>query len=268
MLIAQISDLHIRGDGTLLQGRIDTEAALAACVAHLNRLDPRPDVVLATGDLVDLGRPFDYRSLRDLLDRIEIPVYIIPGNHDDRDNLRSTFADRGYLPANGDFLHYTVERFPLRLIGLDTVIPGEVSGGVCAERLSWLGARLAEQPDRETVLFMHHPPFATGIRLLDAPPFEGASLFEALIARHRQVRQIVCGHVHRAIHTRWAGTSAAIAPSTVYQMNLGWTPGARYQPTTDPAALSLYLWLEGSGLVGYTSLIEGCPPQLSAAAGP
>src|SRR5512134_1028214 len=163
MLIAQISDLHLRTDGSLLQGEIDTRRALEKCVAHVNALDPRPDLVLATGDLVDLSLPDDYATLRGMLSRLEMPVYVIPGNHDDRDAMRSTFGHLGYLPEIGPFLHYTVEDYPLRLIGLDTMMRGEVSGGLCDTRLRWLAERLAEQPDRPTLIFMHHPPFASGI---------------------------------------------------------------------------------------------------------
>lgn len=259
MLIAQISDLHLRTDGSLLQGEIDTRRALEKCVAHVNALDPRPDLVLATGDLVDLSLPDDYATLRGMLSRLEMPVYVIPGNHDDRDAMRSTFGHLGYLPEIGPFLHYTVEDYPLRLIGLDTMMPGEVSGGLCDTRLRWLAERLAEQPDRPTLIFMHHPPFASGIAFLDTPPFEGAEAMAQLIAANRQVRQVVCGHIHRAIHLNWAGTCAAVAPSTVYQMALAFDPDRKFGLTDDPPAISLYRWRNSLGPVGYISLIGAAP---------
>lgn len=258
MLIAQISDTHVRADGTLLHGRIDTRAALEACVGHVNRLLPRPDVALATGDLADHGRPEDYRLIRALLDRLAMPVYVIPGNHDDRAAMLRAFAGDA-LPTDGPFLHYTVEHYPLRLIGLDTVLPGEVSGGLCAERLGWLDDRLREQPDRPTLVFMHHPPFPSGIRFLDEPRFEGEAATAEVIARHRQVRQVVCGHIHRTIHLNWAGTCAAVAPSTVYQMNLALDPAQSFETTPDPPAIALYEWRDGVGPRGYVSLFA-VPP--------
>lgn len=257
MLIAQITDLHLRADGVLLQQTIDSADALARCVAHVNRLEPRPDVVLATGDLADEGRDEDYRLLRRTLDRLAMPYYVIPGNHDDRARLRTAFADQGYLPAEGPFLHYVVEHYPLRLIGLDTVIEGEVSGGLCAARLAWLADRLAEAPRRPTLVFMHHPPFPTGIRFMDSPPFEGADQLEALIRRHDQVRQIVCGHMHRAIHVSWGGVCVATAASTVFQLNLGFGAEDRFRPVFDPPGIALYLWRDGVGPVGYFSAIGG-----------
>jgi len=108
MLIAQISDMHVKREGELLYGRIDTAGYLERAVAHLLRLDPRPDIVLATGDLVEGGKPEEYARLRRLLAPLPMPLYVIPGNHDGRDALRAAFADRGFLPAQG-FLHYAVE---------------------------------------------------------------------------------------------------------------------------------------------------------------
>ena len=165
MLIAQISDLHVRADGKPLSGVVDTRAALDACIDHVAGLDPRPDLVLATGDLTQDGLPEDYALLRAAFGRLPMPVFAIPGNHDSRAALREAFADEGYLPETGAFLHYAVDRYPLRLIGLDTVIAGEVGGRACPARLRWLEERLSEQPGRPTVIFMHHPPFATGIAL-------------------------------------------------------------------------------------------------------
>ena len=255
MLIAQISDLHLRASGDPLQGRIDTIAALDDCIGHVNRLSPRPDIVLATGDLTDLALPEDYALLRRMLAKLAMPLYVIAGNHDDRDGLRAAFGDDGYLPAAGEFLHYAIEDWPLRLIGLDTLLPGEVGGGFCAGRLRWLAERLAEQPDRPTVLFMHHPPFPSGIRFLDTPPFAGAAELADLVSRHPQVRQVLCGHTPRAIHVNWAGTCAAVAPSIVYQMNLAFEAGTGFQRIDDPPAIALYRWADAIGPVCYISLI-------------
>jgi 3',5'-cyclic AMP phosphodiesterase CpdA len=128
MIVAQLTDTHIRAPGALAYRVVDTAAHLRRAVAHLLALRPRPDVVIATGDLVDVGSAEEYRHLRELLSPLPIPVYLIPGNHDDRAALRSVFADHGYLPADGEFLNYTVDSYPLRLIGLDTQVPGAGGG--------------------------------------------------------------------------------------------------------------------------------------------
>ena len=135
-------------------------------MAHVNALDPRPDVVLATGDLVEGGKPEEYARLKRLLAPLAMPVYLIPGNHDAREALRAAFADHAYLPASG-FLQYASRTQPVRLIALDTLVPGKPHGALCAERLDWLEARLGES-DRPTILFMHHPPFDCGIDAFDS----------------------------------------------------------------------------------------------------
>lgn len=121
MIIAQITDLHLRTDGRLLKGKVDSAAALDAAICHLNDMAPRPDLVLVTGDLVNKAHMQDYEGLRRELDRLEMPSYVIPGNHDDRDMIRRHFDDIGYLPDDGEFLHYTIDQpeYPLLLIGLD-----------------------------------------------------------------------------------------------------------------------------------------------------
>ena len=261
MLIAQISDLHVLADGTLLNGVVDTQSTLAAAIDHIGGLDPRPDLVLATGDLTQDGRPEDYALLRSAFGSLPMPVYVIPGNHDNRTNLRAAFTDQGYLPETGEFLHYAVDRYPLRLIGLDTVIDGDVGGRMCPARMQWLDERLSEQPDRPTVIFMHHPPFATGIAFMDRPSFKGAQELETLIRRFPAVRLITCGHVHRAIQTRWAGVLATVAPSIVFQMALELAEGAPSAFVVEPPAISLHLWRDGEGPIVLTSLIGDFGPR-------
>src|SRR4029453_17825226 len=121
MLIAQISDMHVKPPGELLYKRIDTTGFLERAVAHVMALDPRPDIVLATGDLVDGGKPEEYELLRRLLAPLAMPVYLIPGNPGARDAMRAVFPDHAYLPRDG-FLHYTIDGLPVRLIALDTLI--------------------------------------------------------------------------------------------------------------------------------------------------
>src|SRR5436309_4954144 len=141
MLIAQLSDTHVCAEGVRLYGRIDTNAGLLRAVETINRLRPLPDAVVVSGDLVNAGEPAQYAALRPILDRLTPPYYVLPGNHDSRENLSAAFADHAYLPKTG-FLNYAIELGPLTLIALDTVVPGEDGGTLCAERLSWLQAEL------------------------------------------------------------------------------------------------------------------------------
>ena len=268
MIIAQISDLHLRGDGRPLRGGIDSVAALAACIRHLNALDPRPDVVLATGDLANKGVDQDYATLHRMLGELDMPVYVLPGNHDDREALRRTFADHRYLPTNGEFLHYTVEDLPLRLIGLDTVAAGADGGCMCAQRLAWLEARLDEGGGRPTLIFMHHPPFRTGIAFMDALGFDGADAMEATVRRHPGIERIICGHVHRDIQVRWGGTIASTAPSIVFQMAMDLRPDSPAAFVLEPAACPVFLWDPDTGLIGHMSVIGEFGPRQAFAMAP
>src|SRR6266404_524176 len=217
MIVVQLSDPHIVAPGELLYDRVDTAKFLARSVAEINRLDPLPDVAVMTGDLVDHGNPAEYEHLHRLLAPLAMPIFVIPGNHDAREPLRVAFAGDGYLPADG-FLQFTIEDYPVRLVALDTLIPGEGGGLLCSARLAWLDHVLASAPARPVLLMMHHPPFLTGIERMDRAGLQNSAAFAAVVARHPQVERILCGHLHRAIDRRFAGTVAGTAPSTAHQL--------------------------------------------------
>jgi 3',5'-cyclic-AMP phosphodiesterase len=255
MLIAQISDMHVTRDGVLAYGRVEPGTFLARAVAHLERLRPRPDLVLATGDLVDSGAPDEYERVRRLLAPLSMPVCLVAGNHDDRAALVSAFSDHGYLPRAGEFLHYVVEAGDLRVIVLDTLVPGKVGGEVCGTRLGWLSARLDDARGWPTIVVMHHPPFETGIEFMDAYGFEGAAELGEVIARHPNVEAVLAGHLHRRISVRWRGTVVTTAPSTAHQVALDLSPQAPGRLSLEPPACLLHLWRPGQGLVTHTSYI-------------
>lgn len=254
MLIAQISDMHVKAEGELLFKRLDTPGYLERAVAHINALDPRPDLVLATGDLVEAGKPEEYAHLRRLLAPLAMPVYLTPGNHDARDALREAFADHAYLPRTG-FLQYTIETYAVRLIALDSLVPGKTRGELCAERLGWLEARLAES-DRPTIVAVHHPPFDCGIAAFDGERLdEGSERLAELVRRHPNVERLICGHVHRPIQVRWAGSMASIAPSTAHQATLDLHESPLFSMMMEPPGLALHLWRPGTGLITHLSYI-------------
>ena len=239
MLVAQISDPHVLAPGKLFHApekavprgagpnwsRIDTAACLARAVVELNALAPRPDVAVVTGDLVEHGSTAEYEHLRVLLATLVIPFFVIPGNNDSREGMREAFGSEGYLPRAG-FLHYAIEQYPLRIVALDTHIPGEHGGLPCAERLAWFDSALAAAPKLPTVVLMHHPAFATGIAHMDRYGLRDTAAFGEIVSRNRQIECIVCGRLHRAIDRRFAGTVAGTAPSTAHQVLLDLEPEA------------------------------------------
>lgn len=256
MIFAQITDTHVRAGGKLVLGAVDTADRLRRCVDHLMRLDPPPEAVIVTGDLVERGEPEEYRTLRDILAPLGgRPIYVIPGNHDERRAFRAAFADLNYLPAEGEFLHYVVETHPLRLIGLDTTVPGKPWGEMCNARLDWLDRHLAEAPDRPTLIFMHHPPFLTGIPGMDWQNCRNGDALGALIARHRQVVRVLCGHVHRAITVPWHGLTATIGPSTAHAVALEMRAEGSFDFVLEPPACQLHIWNADTGLVSHVTYV-------------
>jgi 3',5'-cyclic-AMP phosphodiesterase len=260
VIIAQISDMHLRSDGILLKQKVDTDAALNAAIDHINSWDRAPDIVIATGDLVQKAVRQDYGNFRSKLDRLKAPYYVITGNHDDRALMRDIFADHGYLPQEGTFLQYVIDDYPLRLIALDTLIEGENGGEICGTRRAWLADRLAEAPDKPTFIFMHHPPFLTGVDFLDRHAFKNAEALETLIQQHPQIVWIACGHLHRHIQVRWAGTVASIAPSVAYQLPMALAPDASKGFSLEPSGCPVYVWKPETGLVAHMSLIGDFGP--------
>ncbi len=256
MIIAQITDLHVVARDRLCYREIPTNAQLAEAVAHINSLAPRPDVVIASGDLTDHGREDEYEVLREIFAKLAAPVFIIPGNHDRREALLNVFADHRYLPPGGSpFVQYAIDDYPIRLIGLDTSVPEHHHGMMCDERLSWLDETLSAQPDRPTMIFMHHPPFRTGVNWMDGSGLHGGRRMEGIIARHPNVVRVAAGHIHRPIHVAWAGTIASTAPSTCHQVTLDLAGGDGYEFVLEPRAIQLHVLDPGYGLVTHLSYV-------------
>jgi 3',5'-cyclic AMP phosphodiesterase CpdA len=211
--------------------------------------------VLATGDLVERGDLDEYERLRALLEPLAMPIYLIPGNHDDRANLARVFDRHNYLPRTGP-LQYAIEEWPVRLVAIDTLVPGESGGRLTREQLDWLDAVLAAEPSRPTIVVMHHPPFVTGIKKMDEMGLDGSDDLAAVIRRHPQVERIACGHLHRSIVRRFAGTVACTAPATAHQIALDLGAEARLAVVMEPPACLLHLWLgPEQGLVTHLSVI-------------
>lgn len=256
MLLAQLTDTHITAGGRSAGGRVDTAAFLKAAVRHVNRFRPAIDAVFVTGDLTDQGGPEEYAALTDLLGDLIAPWFVLPGNHDDRRNLLDAFADHGYLARCRDVVHYAVDAFPVRLVGLDTTVPGQPHGWLCRDRLSWLDAQLAAEPGKPTVVFQHHPPFDTGIRFMDVQRLmNGDEEFEVL-ARHAHVRHVACGHVHRAAETSIRGIGVSIAPNAAHSVTLDLAGDGPGTFTMEPPAIRLFRIDDDGRVTSHLSFVE------------
>ena len=251
-VLAQLSDLHIREPGRLAYRRLDTAPYLRAAVASILRLPQRPDAVLITGDLTDFGRPQEYRHLADLLKPLPMPVYLMPGNHDDRSGLRRGFPAHPYL-GNGEFVQFSVAIGEIRLIALDTTVPGRPHGALCRERLSWLETELDAHVDEPIILAMHHPPFRSLMEAMDRQGLlEGAAQLERIVERHPNVERIICGHLHRAIDVRFGGSIASTAPAPAHQLQFDMAVEAPAEWTLEPPGFKVHVWPGSGRLVTHT----------------
>lgn len=258
MLIAQLSDLHVRPQGQLYQGVADSNRMLGEAIQHLQQLDRRPDLVLLTGDLVDEGQPAEYAAARALLAELAIPYLVIPGNHDQRENLRAAFADHTYLPKAGP-LHYCMDDYPVRIVALDSTVPGLHHGDIAQDGLDWLQATLAADTSKPTVVMLHHPPFVCGIPYMDTYRYLRPEPLARIISAFGNVHLVLCGHVHRAMLRRWAGTVVCACPSTTTEIALQLAPDAQPASFMGPPACMLHLWDEAHGMVSHTSYIGSFP---------
>lgn len=242
LTFAQITDLHIRKPGQLAYGKVDTAAYLRTTIESVLALRQRPAAVVVTGDLTDFGRVEEYETLRELLAPLTMPVYLMPGNHDDRQNLRTVFADHEYLGTNG-FVQYHVQIGPLQVLALDTSEPGHSDGMLCEARLNWLDRQLAAMQGKPVVIAMHHPPFRTLIGHMDRIGLtRGAAGLESIVRQYPNVERVVCGHLHRAIDVRFGGTLASTCPGPAHQVTLNLDPDARSDWMLEPPAFKVHGW--------------------------
>ena len=257
MLLCQISDPHIVPAGDLAYGRLDTGSMLERCVRKILALPRLPDAVVATGDLTDHGTVEEYRLFAELLAPLPMPLYLVAGNHDDRRALQSVFPGHAYLAGDDGFLQYAVDDFAVRLVVLDTTVPGAPGGQLCVRRLRWLDRTLGES-NRPTIIAQHHPPFATGLTLMDRMGLADPEAEAAVVAKHDHVQCIISGHFHRTVQARFAGTVASVCPSTAHQLRLDLTPGADIRFTLEPSGFQLHLW-NGEQVVTHTALVDDFP---------
>lgn len=258
MLIAQISDLHIRPLGQLAYGVSETNLYAEKAIHALLRLDPQPDCVIVTGDVTDCGLDEEYAIAAELLARLPMPVYAIPGNHDRREPFRRAFASAGYLPATGP-LNFSVRCGAVRIIGLDSMVPGESHGALAPETIAWLKTTLAEDRHAPTLVMLHHPPFDTGIGHMDRVRlFEGADALERVIGENPQVQRVLCGHVHRSIQQIFGSTLCQIAPSVGHQVALDIRAEAPSCFVLEPQEFLIHT-LGGSTVVTHTARVERAP---------
>lgn len=219
-ILLHVSDTHLRAGGSRLFDVVDGAQRLARALDAVEASGVRPDALIFTGDLADLGEPGAYRDLRDIVEplaeRLGAQVLWVMGNHDDRAAFRTSLL--GELPAV-DTIDRVDELDGLRVITLDSTVPGHHHGELTDGQLEWLGDALATPAPLGTILAMHHPPvpsvlpLAASVELLDQSRL-------ADVVRGTDVRAIIAGHLHYSTFATFAGIPVSVASSTCYAQDL------------------------------------------------
>lgn len=252
MLIAQISDTHIVEKGRKTLGVAPMEDNLIQVIAHINQLDPKPSVVLLTGDVTDNGRISETSNAARLLEALQCPYFIIPGNHDDRDAVWSEFGGTACPSRTGEFINYAVETYDVRLIGMDSTMTNGPGGELCDARLAWLDQCLSEHPLQPTIIFMHHPPVKCGVLETDVDGFIGADKLGDIVEKYPCIERILCGHIHLPTHARFHGSVVSTAPGTGMRLGLDLTMTKESEFFLEAPGYQLHHWTESKNLITHT----------------
>ena len=247
MVVVQLTDLHIGADW----GKDDPAATLEATVAAILAAGLEADAVVVTGDLSENGAPAEYELARSLLAPFGDRVHVLPGNHDDRTALREAFGLGG---AGAERSDYAAELGQLRLIALDTTVPGADGGALAVDQLEWLGSALGAT-ELPTLIAMHHPPIWTGMPAFDAiglPAADRAALGE-VVAAGSDGCALISGHVHRVIAGELAGRAVLVAPSTFMQSELDLRSG-EIELNADPPGYAVHS-IEGREVASHVQFL-------------
>ena len=219
-VLIHVSDPHFLAGGAQLGGRFDVEQNFARTLDAIRRVHPHPAAIVVTGDLTDLGEPDAYRRLRAAVDPVAVElgtvVIWVAGNHDERPALRQGLLD---LPATEEPVTGVWDLDGLRVVALDTSVPGWHHGDIDDEQLAWLAEVLREPAPHGTLLAMHHPPLPSHLPLFDILELRHQDELAAVI-RDSDVRGILAGHLHYSSHGSFASVPVSVASATCYTMNV------------------------------------------------
>ena len=220
-VIAHISDTHFLGGGRPLYGSVQTDAHLVQALTQIENSGIRPEAIVFTGDLADLGEPDAYSRLRAIVEpvaeRLGSQIIWVMGNHDERLQYSKSLFDLDPTEEPQDRV-YDVNG--LRIVSFDTTVPGYHHGEVTGAQLEWLADVLASPAPHGTLLAVHHPPIPT-------PLLEAMGMLElhdqdrlAAVIRGTDVRGILGGHLHYSTHSTFAGVPVSVAAATCYTLDL------------------------------------------------
>lgn len=219
-VLIHVSDPHFLAGDARLGGRYDVEASFARTLEAIRTVHPNPSAIVVTGDLADLGEHDAYARLRaavePVAEELDTTVVWVAGNHDERPALRAGLLD---LAPTQEPVTGVWDLDGLRLIALDTSVPGWHHGDLDPEQLAWLADELRRPAPHGTVLAMHHPPLPSHLPLFDILELRHQDEL-ADIVRGSDVRAILAGHLHYSAHGTFAGVPVSVSSATCYTMDV------------------------------------------------
>jgi Icc protein len=250
----QLSDLHLAPPGQLLAG-IDPIRQMRSVLARINQLDVTPAFIVISGDLTDNGSAESYEVVNQVLQELgagTTSIFLALGNHDDRATFRQIVL-RAERSDDQSPYHHSQVIDGLRVIVLDSTIPGDVGGALGATQLSWLQAQLDELAPRGNLIVLHHPCRLAGpVRHYPAFILRDAAALEAMVARHQdRIVGVLAGHTHQANSAPFGGTLHATAPAVLRQLD----SFAGEQYTTVPGGGFNLCQLDANGLTIHPVLL-------------
>ncbi len=218
--LLHLSDTHLLAGGSKLYGSVDAEAHLAELFAEVEASGARPQALVFTGDLTDKGEPGAYERLRHIVEpvaeRMGARVIWVMGNHDDRSVFRTELL--GQPPSQAP-INRSYDLNGLRLITLDTSVPGHHYGEISDQQLAWLAEELRVPAPDGTILAMHHPPIPSVLDLATAVELRDQSRL-ADVLHGTDVRSILAGHLHYSSMAMFAGIPVSVSSATCYTQDL------------------------------------------------
>ena len=259
MIIAQISDTHIARSAPDAERRASD---LARTIEDINALDPAVDAILHTGDLVHGGRREDYAVAISLLEKARAPVYVSPGNRDDRENLRQAFAGLPWRAGGSGSLDYAIDDFPVRLLAVDSLSTSSNKGDFSPERARRLIELIDAENTKPIAVFLHHPPFVVpvGPDPVNFVTTEAMTSLQNALEHSGRVIGVFCGHVHRSTGGRVGRIPVMVAPCTATTLRKGeYPPHLRSRPV-----YHLHRFDPSFGFSTAARIVGGAAPEVNA----
>lgn len=253
MKIIQITDTHLGAPDERVGGLFPIDR-LSACMADIEVNHADAAFCVISGDITDAGEVAAYQALSAILSTSTVPVILMMGNHDHRENMCDLFP---HIPRDIDgFVQWRWETDQGVFLFLDTVDHGRHEGLYCERRRAWLSDNLDESRDRQVYLFMHHPPFDVGLPGLDAIGIREREALAELLSHHKNIRHLFFGHVHRPIAGSWQGIPFTSLKGTNHAVALDFTALEYIPRCHEPPTYAIILIEDDKVLVHFHDFLD------------